>query len=120
MIGLSLMAKGRWCGICRRLHPTGTAEVVPSKPRPLCLSIDHWPIIEENRAQLVWQANWVEVHPDRHAPFAVAFNWGATKFELAGTCRGVGSTQLVWQFADCELQDIVQFATVDVTGVESP
>ena len=60
------------------------------------------------------------MHPDRHAPFAVAFNWGATKFELAGTCRGVGSTQLVWQFADCELQDIVQFATVDVTGVESP
>ena len=29
-------------------------------------------------------------------------------------------TQLVWQFADCELQDIMQFVTVEVTGVESP
>ena len=34
--------------------------------------------------------------------------------------RGVGRTQLVWQFADCELQDIMQFVTVEVTGVESP
>jgi len=39
---------------------------------------------------------------------------------LGGGTRGVGKTQRVWQFADCELQDIMQFVTVEVTGVESP
>jgi hypothetical protein len=28
--------------------------------------------------------------------------------------------QAVWQFANCELHDIMQFVTVEVTGVESP
>jgi hypothetical protein len=60
------------------------------------------------------------VQPARHAPLAVEFNWGATKVELAGTWGGVGMTQRVWQFADCELQDIMQFVTVEVMGVESP
>ena len=27
-----------------------------------------------------------------------------------------GITQLVWQFVDCELQDIMQFVTAEVTG----
>jgi hypothetical protein len=31
-----------------------------------------------------------------------------------------GMKQLVWQFAACELHDIMQFVTVEVTGVESP
>ena len=33
---------------------------------------------------------------------------------------GAGMKQPVWQFADCELHDIMQFVTVEVTGVESP
>ena len=60
------------------------------------------------------------MQPARHAPLAVEFNWGATKVEVAGTWGGVGITQLVWQFADCELQDIMQFVTAEVTVVESP
>ena len=39
---------------------------------------------------------------------------------LGGGTGGVGKTQRVWQFADCELQDIMQFVTVELTGVESP
>ena len=31
-----------------------------------------------------------------------------------------GMKQPVWQFAACELHDIMQFVTVEVTGVESP
>jgi hypothetical protein len=61
------------------------------------------------------------VQPDRHAPFATSFKMGAgLKLGLGGGTRGVGKTQRVWQFADCELQDIMQFVTVEVTGVESP
>ena len=33
---------------------------------------------------------------------------------------GAGMKQPVWQFAACELHDIMQFVTVEVTGVESP
>jgi hypothetical protein len=61
------------------------------------------------------------VQPERHAPFAVAFKMGAgLRPGLAGATGSVGKTQRVWQFADCELQDIMQFVTVEVTGVESP
>jgi hypothetical protein len=78
-------------------------------------------LIEDSREQFVWQASWVEVQPNRQAPFAVAFKMGAgLSMGLGRGTRGVGRTQLVWQFADCELQDIMQFVTVEVTGVESP
>jgi hypothetical protein len=63
----------------------------------------------------------VEVQPTKHAPFAVSFKMGAgLLLGLGGATRGVGKTQRVWQFADCELQDSMQFVTVEVTGVESP
>ena len=63
----------------------------------------------------------MEVQPTKHAPFAVSFKMGAgLLLGLGGATRGVGKTQRVWQFADCELQDIIQFVTVEVTGVESP
>ena len=39
---------------------------------------------------------------------------------LGGGTGGAGKTQRVWQFADCELQVIMQFVTVEVTGVDSP
>ena len=61
------------------------------------------------------------MQPDRHAPFAVSFKMGAgLKLGLGGGTRGVGKTHRVWQFADCELQDIMQFVTVEVRGVDSP
>jgi hypothetical protein len=34
-------------------------------------------------------------------------------------CAG-GMRQVVWQFAACELHNIMQFVTVEVMGVESP
>jgi hypothetical protein len=61
------------------------------------------------------------VQPITQAVFDVAFN---VEFKVplpAGTLVGAaGITQLVWQFAACELHDIMQFVTVEVTGVESP
>ncbi len=39
---------------------------------------------------------------------------------MGGATGCVGKTQRVLQFATCELQDIMQFVTVEVTGVESP
>jgi hypothetical protein len=33
---------------------------------------------------------------------------------------GAGMKQPLWQFAACELHDIMQFVTVEVTGVDSP
>jgi hypothetical protein len=49
--------------------------------------------------------------------FAVAFKVTVPEGVASG---GAGTTQLVWQFADCELHDIMQFVTVEVTGDESP
>ena len=61
------------------------------------------------------------MQPARHAPLAVEFNWGVLQ-RLRWPGPGVvwQFTQLVWQFADCELQDIMQFVTAEVTVVESP
>ena len=61
----------------------------------------------------------MEVQPARHAPFAVRLNWGPVLLGWRGD-PAVWEDAGVWQFADCELQDIIQFVTVEVTGVESP
>ncbi len=39
---------------------------------------------------------------------------------LGGGLGGTGNTHVVWQFAACELQDIIQLVVVEVRGVESP
>jgi hypothetical protein len=49
--------------------------------------------------------------------FAVALKVTVPEGVVVG---GAGMTQLVWQFAACELHDIMQFVTVEVIGVESP
>jgi hypothetical protein len=55
------------------------------------------------------------------AVFDVAFKVEVKVPRPADTVLGAaGITQLVWQFAACELHDIMQFVTVEVTGVERP
>src|SRR6516162_4769644 len=51
-----------------------------------------------------------------HAVFDVAFK---VPVRVAVVVGAAGMTQPVWQFAACELHDIMQFVTVEVTGVES-
>ncbi len=65
------------------------------------------------------------MQPIVHAVFAVAFKVTVccdVKFLEGGPTLvdGAGIKQPVWQFAACELHDIMQFVTVEVTGVESP
>jgi hypothetical protein len=64
------------------------------------------PSWDDSSEQFVWHASWLEVQPMRHAVDAVI-------------CAG-GMRQVVWQFAACELHNIMQFVTVEVMGVESP
>jgi len=63
------------------------------------------------------------VQPITQVVFAVAFKVPP----LRASCRAVASAggdegmrQPVWQIAARELHDIMQFVTVEVTGVESP
>jgi hypothetical protein len=53
-----------------------------------------------------------------HAVRDVAFK--VTVVPMGVVVGGAGMTQPVWQFAACELHNIMQFVTVEVTGVESP
>ncbi len=55
------------------------------------------------------------MQPTTHAVFDVAF-----KVPVPAVVGAAGITQLVWQFAARELHDIMQFVTVERTGVESP
>src|SRR4029077_6140338 len=64
------------------------------------------PIWEDAREQVV------------HAVRDVAFK--VTVVPIGVVVGGAGMTQPVWQFAACELHNIMQFVTVEVTGVESP
>jgi len=57
------------------------------------------------------------VQPMTHAVFDVAFK---VPVRVAVVVGAAGMTQPVWQFAACELHDIMEFVTVEVTGVESP
>ena len=58
------------------------------------------------------------MQPIVHAVRDVAFK--VTVVPMGVVVRGAGMTQPVWQFAACELHNIMQFVTVEVTGVESP
>jgi hypothetical protein len=58
------------------------------------------------------------VQPITHAVLDVAFK--VTVVPMGVVVRGAGMTQPVWQFDARELHDIMQFVTVEVTGVESP
>jgi hypothetical protein len=58
------------------------------------------------------------VQPITQAVFAVAFKVPPTPADVV--VGAVGMKQPVVQFAACELHDIMQFVTVEVTGVESP
>ena len=65
------------------------------------------------------------MQPITHAVFAVAFKVPVFPVPVASRVVGDASagarmTQAVWQFAACELHDIMQFVTLEVTGVESP
>jgi hypothetical protein len=57
------------------------------------------------------------VQPITHVVLDVAFKVPVLADAVVGDA---GMKQLVWQFADRELHDIMQFVTVEVTGVESP
>jgi hypothetical protein len=58
------------------------------------------------------------VQPITQAVFDVAFKVPPPRADAV--VGAVGIKQPVWQFAACELHDIMQFVTVEVTGVESP
>ncbi len=58
------------------------------------------------------------MQPITHAVFDVAFK--VTVVPMGVVVGGEGMTQRVWQFAACELHDIMQLVTVEVTGVENP
>jgi hypothetical protein len=59
-----------------------------------------------------------------HTVFAVAFKVMVVPMMFLEGCPtlvdGAGLKQPVWQFAACELHDIMQLVTVEVIGVESP
>jgi hypothetical protein len=84
--------------------------------------------MEACRAQFVWHASCTEVQPNVQDGFTVAFSMGAGKGMavlaearlLAVSPGGAGTKQPAWQFATCELHNIMQLVTVEVTGVESP
>ena len=79
------------------------------------------PICEDRREQLVWHASRLDVQPIMQAVFDVALKVEVKVPLPADTVAGAaGMKQPVWQFAACELHDIMQFVTVEVTGVESP
>jgi hypothetical protein len=59
----------------------------------------------------------VEEQSNEHDVFAVALKVTVPEGVAVG---GAGMTQLIWQFAACELHDIMQFVTVEVIAVESP
>jgi hypothetical protein len=65
------------------------------------------------------------VQPNVQVGFTVAFSIGVGKGALKGEeaalkTGGAGTKQPVRQFATCELHNIIQLVTVEVTGVESP
>jgi hypothetical protein len=59
------------------------------------------------------------VQPIVHAVRDVAFKVTVVP-PMGVVVGGAGMTQPVWQFAACELHNIMQFVTVEVMGVESP
>jgi hypothetical protein len=69
----------------------------------------------DSRAQFVWHANWVEEQVTRHVAFGVALKVMNPEGVAVVGVGGAGRTHPVWQFAACELQDIMQFVTVEVT-----
>jgi len=65
--------------------------------------------------QLVWHATWVELQLSRQVVPADEFKVGAGELlGLGGAVATAGNTQLVRQFAACELQLIMQFVTVEL------
>ncbi len=61
------------------------------------------------------------MQPIMQAVFDVTFKVEVKVPLPADTVVGAaGMKQPVWQFAACELHDIMQFVTVEVIGVESP
>jgi hypothetical protein len=70
---------------------------------------------------LLWHAFWVEPQANRHAVPAVEFRLAAgALLGLGGGVGTTGSTQVVRQFAACELHDIMQLVVVKVRGVGNP
>ena len=70
---------------------------------------------------MLWHAFWVEPQANRQAVPAVGFRLAAgALLGLGGTVGTTGSTQVVRQFAACELHDIMQLVVVNVRGVGNP
>jgi hypothetical protein len=67
--------------------------------------------------------SWFDVQAEMQAPPADALRIeGGLELGLGlgSATAGAGTTQVVLQFDAWELQDIMQFVVVDVSGVESP
>jgi hypothetical protein len=65
--------------------------------------------------------SWFDVQAEMQAPPADALRIeGGLALGLGSATAGAGTTQVVLQFDAWELQDIMQFVVVDVSGVESP
>jgi hypothetical protein len=70
---------------------------------------------------LLWHAFWVEPQANRQVVPAVEFRLaGGALLGLGGAVGATGSTQVVRQFAACELHDIMQVVVVKVRGVGNP
>ena len=67
-------------------------------------------------AQFDWQVRWTELQFNKHGVVACALGMGvgALLVEPVEAAGGVTTTQVVRQFATCELQFIMQLVTVEL------